>query len=250
MSPQHFSWLYLWIAPHVLVLAVAAAMFRRRLYTDFPIFFSYVIFEFLQFCVLFGIYCHGGPAKLYARIDILCRAGDVALRFGILRELFEGSLAGSAALRRSLEKLRVGLTTLFVVFASALVGMFCLRIIDHWTVQSYWIIESLNAAQCGLLVLVFIWYRFLGHRMSRFSFGIALGFALVLGVELLVWTMCGLAQKYWVAADFLHMGIYHAAVLLWLYCAYVPARSPSALEDIPIRQMREWIADLRRTPQL
>jgi len=164
--------------------------------------------------------------------------------------LLERPLAGIAALPRSLANLRMGLTTLFVVLPSILVGMFCLRIIDHWTVQSYWIIESLNAAQCGLLVLIFLWYRFWGHRMSRFPFGIALGFGLILGVELLLWAMTGLAQKYWVAADFLHMGTYHAAVLLWLYAACAREAVRSDVPSTPLPQMHDWLADLRRTTQL
>ena len=47
--------LVLWIAHPVLQLAVGVAMLRRKLHKTFPVFFSYICFQILSFCVLFPL---------------------------------------------------------------------------------------------------------------------------------------------------------------------------------------------------
>jgi hypothetical protein len=250
MRALHFIWLYLWIVPHALLIVVVIAMFRRRLHKQFPIFFSYLAFEFLRFCILFAIYRHGGPSWLYARIDILCRTGDVALRFGVLQELFDSPLLYDGRLPRNIARLRNGVTALVVIFAAIFVGLFCYRIIDHWTVPSYVVVEAMNASQCGLLILVFLWHRFLGHRMSPFPFGMAVGLGLLVGVEPFVWALAALSPQYWVAADFVNMGTYHLVVVLWLYSAYAREKAPSEVQIAPLPQLQEWVVDLEKTTRI
>ena len=43
----------LWIAHPILQLVVGAAMFRHKLHRVFPVFFGYIGFQILAFCVLF-----------------------------------------------------------------------------------------------------------------------------------------------------------------------------------------------------
>src|ERR1700682_1683981 len=43
----------LWIAHPILQLVVGAAMFRYKLHRVFPVFFAYICFQILAFCVLF-----------------------------------------------------------------------------------------------------------------------------------------------------------------------------------------------------
>ena len=43
MNLSRFVYLYLWIAPHLLLVPVAILMLRRRLHKEFPIFFFYLL---------------------------------------------------------------------------------------------------------------------------------------------------------------------------------------------------------------
>ena len=55
MTAHRLLFLYLWIAPHVLQVALAVMMVRRKLAREFPAFFLYTVFEVLQFAVLFAL---------------------------------------------------------------------------------------------------------------------------------------------------------------------------------------------------
>jgi hypothetical protein len=250
MDVPHFIWLYLWVAPHLLLPVVAVLMFRRRLHRDFPIFFSYLLFEFLQFCILFTMYSLHAPGSAYVRIDIFGRTGSIALHFGILQEMFEAPVAHSVPLRRAMARTLRWLTAFLVALALLFIGSLYYSILSHRVFQAYVIIEALNIAQCGLLVLVFLWHRFLGLRMSPFVFGIALGMGLVAGFEPLRQALndsLGAQNPRFV--DILQMAIYHCAVLIWLYFAQAREKitwdSKAALPDL-----REQAAELGRIVHL
>jgi len=252
MSYEHFIWLYryLWIAPHVLLLAVAVVMVRKKLHRDFPIFFAYLLFEFLQFCLLVTmVYVKISPA-LYFRIDLFDRAVDIALHFGILHELFVAPVAKRLPMRRDMGRILNWVIVVLVALASVFIGASYYKIFNPSFLQGYVIIGTLNAAQCGLIVLVFLWHRFLGLSMSPFAFGIAVGMGLVVSIEPLMQ-----AWKILVAAptgkitDIVSMAAYHAAVLMWLYYALAREKATTGA-DAALPQLIEQAADMGRIAQL
>jgi len=252
MSSQHFIWLYryLWIAPHVLLLAVAVVMFRKKLYKDFPIFFAYLLFEFLQFCLLFTMPSLKITATTYAKIDLFDRAGDIALRFGILQELFGAPLAHNFPMRRKVGRILNSVTVALVVLAAVSIGALYSSIFGFRFPQAYTVVEVLNTAQCGVLVLVFLWHRFLGLRMSSFAFGIAVGMGLVVGLEPLMqaWKALVASPKARIA-DIVSMAAYHLAVLIWLYLALAREKVTSN-SNAALPQLMEQAADMGRIAHL
>lgn len=112
----------------------------------------------------------------------------------------------------------------------------------------YAIDQTLNTLQCGLLVFVFFWYRYLGLKMQNFVVGIALGMGLVAALEPL---LHGLKDSQAVdpqVVDLLRMGAYHVSVLIWLYFARVQEAliSDSAVASFP--DARKWALELGRFP--
>lgn len=248
MAFQHVIWLYLWVVPHVLLAAIAVLMFRKGLQKDFPIFFSYLVFEVLQFCLLFAVHSQQ-KTLMYVRVDMFAVAGSVALRFGILRELFESPLARSVPLRQAMARIMNWGTVVVAALASVFIGALYSSILNHRVFAGYVVIEALNTAQCGLLALLFLWHRFLGLRMSPFAFGIAAGMGLVAGFEPFLRALNdSLAVRYLRVPDLLQMAIYHVAVVVWLYFALAREKirtdSKATLPDL-----REWAADLGRIIQ-
>jgi len=223
MGLEEKIWLYLWAGPHLLLAPIAILMFRRKLYKDFPIFFAYLIFEFLQFCLLFPWHFRPTPLWAYAKADLVLRAGSTALRFGILRDLFEAPVLHNPAVRRTMAPVLHGATFVLVVAALALVGTLYFSDGVHSSIRPYLTVQALNTAQCGLLVLAFLWHRFLGVRMSPFFFGVALGVGLITGSEPLLHALraSSAAVRLIHTVDFAQMGIYHIAVLVWLYYVLV-----------------------------
>jgi hypothetical protein len=250
MSYQHFIWLYLWIAPHLLLAAILFVIFRRGLNKEVPVFFYYLLFECLQFCVLFTMYALATPVRAYVMVDLLCRAGSIAFRFGILQEMFEAPVAHSAQLRRAVARVLNGATAVIVVVAFMFVGSLFYSLFGHETLQAYMMIEGLNTAQCGLLALVFLWHRFLGLRMSPCTFGIALGMGLIAGVEPVMHVLKNsVTQQNWATVDILQMAAYHVAVLIWLY--YAQVREKVAVDShAGLPGLREQAAELGRVVHL
>lgn len=253
MRSHYVTWiyLYLWIVPHVLLPVIAALMVRKRLYKDFPIFFFYLIFEFLQFCLLYGLATWKVSVPTYQNLDMLGRAGSIALRFGILQEMFEAPVAHCAALRKTVSRILNRATAVLV--ALALLFMFSLsyRNLGHRALPPYVISQTLDTAQCGLLALVFFWHRFLAMRMSPFVFGIALGMGLVAGFGPLMHALkYSLSEQNATIPDFLQMAIYHIAVVLWLYFALAQETFDQSARTDGLPHLLGWAADLERRSDL
>ena len=53
MTLRVVLWHYLWIAPHLILVGIAIAMWHRKLVHQFPVFFAYVIEEVIQFLVIY-----------------------------------------------------------------------------------------------------------------------------------------------------------------------------------------------------
>jgi hypothetical protein len=220
---EHPLFYYLWIAPHLLLIVVATLMFRKSRHKNFPIFFSYLIFEFLQFCVIFSLYCLRTPFQTYRQVDILLRAGSIALHFAILQELFGSPLANNSALRQVMAPILKWLTVVLILLAAVFIGWTYYGTPGLRLLQGYVSIEAFNIAQCGLLVLVFLWYRYLGVKMSSPVFGIALGLGLVAGSEPLIHVLKDtVTRRSSQIVDYVQMAIFHVAVLVWLY--FVPGQ--------------------------
>src|ERR1700675_4263498 len=79
--------LALWIAHPVLQLAVAAAIVRNKVRRSFPIFFAYIGFQILSFCVLFPINKWGNYTT-YFYLYWACCAVNLVLGFMIIHEVF------------------------------------------------------------------------------------------------------------------------------------------------------------------
>ncbi len=248
MNLQHLLYRYLFVAPHVLLIPVAIVMFRKGLHRQFPIFFSYLFFELLYLCVFYPIFSRLLilPSWLYLDLDMFFRAGDIAFHFGILQELFEAPVRHNDSLRQTSTSIVRWVTSALVVMASAFIG-FQYYSQSHQLPRSYASIEALNIAQCFLLVLVFLWHRFLGLKMSTFAFGIALGLGLTAILEPLfnAWKDSMFMQRPFIP-DFLQMGTYHCSVLIWLYFALVREKVSSQSKAATLIEIRESAADMGR----
>jgi hypothetical protein len=248
MGYQHLFWffLYLWIVPHLLLLAVAIVMFRKKLHKQYPIFFLYLLFGFLEFCVVFTMSRLNVPAALYVKVDLMGRIGDAALSFGIIQELFAAVLVDLGPMQNPMVRVLRWTTVALVLLASLFIATLCYSSVNPGSFRPYWSMEALDIAQCSLLFLVFLWHRFLGVRMRSLTFGIALGMGLVAAVDLVA-----LAFKTSMVVlngrmlDMLNMAAYHAAVLTWLYFALV--RGSVAIGSLAfLTQLHERATELGR----
>ena len=251
MISSHILSVYLWIAPHALLLGVVIVLLRNGRYREFPLFFSYVVFEFFQFCLLLVmVRLDSVSLSTYTQTDLFCRTGSLALHFGIIKELFEAPLGHSPGLRKSVAFPLQLASVLFVIFASAFTAFLYMGERTAAFVQPYVIEQVVDTAQCGLLVVVFIWHRFLGIWMKNASFGIALGLGLITGINPLLHALRKYVDVNSGFTNTISALAFHVSVLIWFYFALVQekgAQVPNAYHPIDIRG---WNAELARFSQL
>jgi len=249
---------YLWVAPHLLLVPAVVLMFRRGLHKDFPIFFSYLIFEFVQFIVLFSLYIvyfeflhYQVPPQTTIIADLIGRTGSIALHFGILQELFEWPVAHNPQLRGTTARMLKWVSGILIVVALLFIGSLYYHTVGHRLVPAYATLEALNLAQCGVIVFIFLWYQYLGLRMTPFVFGIVLGTGVTACSEPLIhaWSD-SLAFKRTLLPNELGMVAFHLTVLIWLYYAYAQKKIMLSAGSLPTPRLREFAANSERIVRL
>ena len=178
----------LWMTHPVLELSLAGVLFWRRLHRTFPVFFAYVVFQFVNFALLFPIYrYHNGRPYFYAYW--ISAAISLAIGFKVIHEIFLDVLRPYPNLNDlgTLLFKWAGLVMLLVAIVvtaasqpgsdtvlgqAVIIGQRCMRFI-----------------QCGLILFLLFFSRHLGVSRRQYSFGIALGFGSFAAVELVVFAL-------------------------------------------------------------
>lgn len=210
----------LWVAHPLMLVGLAAVMWRRKLLRTYPSFFAYIVTEVALFLVLFlneknlDVYYYG--YWVGATVSAL-------LGFKVIHEVFSDVLRPFHALRDFSSMLFrwAGLVVMLIAAMSAIgstssglgsvaVGLLTLE-------------RSVRVMQCGLVLFLLMFSRYLGSSPRHRSFGIALGFGIFAVVEfaLLGMQFAKLIDGH--TLNILNMGAYNAAVVIWLVYAIAPA---------------------------
>jgi len=175
--------LALWIAHPVLELVLAGIMFWRRLHRTFPIFFAYIVFQVLNFLVLFPIY-RSGSNTAYFYAYWICAAISLAIGFKVIHEIFLDVVRPYPNLK-DLGNLLFKWAAV-VMFLVAMVVTAASQPGSHALITQAVIIvqRCVRFMQCGLILFLLCFSVHLGVSRRQHSFGIALGFGAFASVEL------------------------------------------------------------------
>ena len=245
-----FALYYLWIAPHVLLVAVALFMYTRRLHKDFPVFFVYTLYETLGFLLRFAAYTagHGLGGSLYRYVFIVTAAGSTALRFGIIQEIFNNVFHDYPRLEATATASMRWVTGLLLV-AAILAALYSSGAVsDNLMVGVSLLSRSVTIIQAGLLLFLFLFSRMFGLSWRSFVFGIAFGFAIFSSTELAFWAarLTDPTEHTKSLLDLLPTGSYHLSVLVWL--GYLlAAEKPVGAATYPVPEMDQWSGELERS---
>jgi hypothetical protein len=252
MAQWHkFVLYYLWVAPHLLLAALPLLMLARRLHRKFPVFFAYSIYETLGFTLLFSTYVGTAePRTLYRHIFIATLPGSIALRFGIIQEIFNNVFHDYPRLENLVTASRRWLTGILVLVAIWSALFFTGPRPDDVMGNIAVFDRSVAIIQVGLLLLLFLFSRWFGLSWRSYVFGTALGFAIVATTELAVWAirLMDLSEPAKNFLDLLPTGSYHVTVLVWLgYLLAAEKVSTPANRSTP--GIDQWSGELERYPQ-
>lgn len=211
----------LWSLRPVIGSALAVLMFERSLHRRFPFFFGYVLFKVVDYFILFPIVVRSQPfyianfAIRYPCAYWVDAAVCAVLGFAVIHEVWMDLFRPLPALK--------GLGT--VLFEWALLAMLLAAVVvvavtqvTHAPLTQAFIIgqRCVRVIQCGLILFLLVFASQMKVSWRRSGIGIALGFGLFAGVELVA-----LAMKYGHhvtsrSADLMIIGAYTLSMIMWI----------------------------------
>jgi hypothetical protein len=253
LQAHSLIWHYLWLAPHILQLALAVYVWRQGLHRLFPIFFAYLIFEALEEFILYGLDLSPSvSSKGFWGTYFIGRIAEGLLKIALIGELF-GNLVGrwrtlasfGNRLIRSLGAVLVVLAVVAAAYVPVDNPQFAIVSRAHLLEQTFYIVQS------GLIVFLFLFAAHFNLDWDNRSFGIAVGFALVVCEHLATWAVMAsgaLMDKRYLL-DFLNMATYHVAVLIWFYYLLPRKTTTMSAVSLPENNLAIWNRELERLLQ-
>jgi hypothetical protein len=233
---SYLTYEVLWIAHPVLQFAVATAMFRRRQYRVFPVFSAYLVFQIAGFMILFPVYKWGGYAQYFYGYWTLS-AISVVLGFRVIQEVFQDvfrpyhTLKDLGVVLFRWAALVMLLVAGVVMAASPAAGDPILQAII--TLQ-----RCVRVVQCGLILFLLIFSRYLGVSWRQQSFGIALGFGSFAAVELALVALHASAHLSQLTLNLFNFAAYNFVILIWL--AYSLIKAPLRASTANVLMSQRW----------
>src|SRR5690348_536252 len=180
-SPQMM--LELWILQAITQAATTVILYHRKLRKEFPAFFLYMVVQLVTFCVQFPVYKYADGVTYY-KVYWIATAVDLFISFKIIHEIFMEVFKPYHALK-DLGTALFKWAALVMVLLSAVLISINASWQDPLLTSIFTVQRCVRVVQCGLVVFLFAFSRSLQVSWRRLSFGIALGFGVVAGGELL-----------------------------------------------------------------
>lgn len=232
MSPNaNFAYYALWFAHPVLQASLAAVMLWRRLHRTFPVFFGYVVFQICVFALTFPL----RGARFYTIFFYVywaTTAISVVLGFRVIHEVFLDVFRPYHTLRDLGSVLFKWAGLVMLLVAGVVAASTASATEDPVPTGIMTLQRSVRVVQCGLILFLLVFSRYLGTNWRQRSFGIALGFGAFAGIELSLVAINGATNNVFnqVLSSFINMGAYNLTILTWMGYMLVksPARQPAA----------------------
>ena len=222
-SPLQLAYYALWAAHPALQLSVAGVLWWRKLHRAFPVFFAYLISQIVTFAILFPVYQWGGYGPYFYSYWI-CQAISLALGFEVIHEVFLDVFKPYHALKDLGTVLfkwaaLVMLLVAGVVAAASPAGQQGPLVQAVLTVQ-----RCIRVIQCGLILFLLVFSKYLGVSWRQHGFGIALGFGSFASMELTLVALNASGHASQIEISIANMVGYNVAILIWL--GYAVRKSP------------------------
>ena len=244
----HFIDYVLWCTSPAIMTLIAAAMYKRRLYKDYPYFFNYVLFQILSFLVQFTLRNWVNWFYVYWTLTAL----SIVVSFAVLLEIFKDAFRPYEALR----DLSVILFRWCALVVLLVAGMWAVTSwhgdqIDNITNAIYLVDRSVRMMQCGMVLFMLLFSEYLGISRRNVVFGIAIGFGFYAAINMLV--MTALTHHSFLSTTSLNRlngSAYIVATLVWLAYTALPAKVRSGVNDVA-QATQKWdivLDDVRNAP--
>ena len=229
--------LALWIAHPLLQLSVAAVMFRRKSHKVFPVFFTYLISQILMFSILFPIFqLEYSDVFFFAYWS--CAAISLAIGFKVIHEIFLDIFRPYHTLK-DLGSVLFQWAALVMLLVAGVVAAASPVAAQGPLVQAILTVQRcVRVTQCGLILFLLVFSKYLGVTWRQHSFGIALGFGSFASAELALLALYASGHISPTTMNLVNMLAYNGAISIWLVYAWI--KSPARDASTSILMSQRW----------
>src|ERR1700751_4755132 len=184
MSPTiNFVYYALWFAHPALEASLVGIMLWRKIHRTFPIFFGYIVFQILVFAITFPLQ---SPRfyVIFFHLYWATTAVSVVLGFKVIHEVFLDVFRPYHTLRDLGSVLFKWAGLVMLMVAGAVAASVWAHGQEPLVSAILTLQRSVRVVQCGLVLFLLVFSRYLGTSWRQKSFGIALGFGVFGMVEL------------------------------------------------------------------
>jgi hypothetical protein len=244
MNPNtQLAYYTLWFAHPVFQMALVGIMLWRQLHRTFPVFFSYLVFQIAVFALTFPL--RVGGARFYTVFFYVywaTTAISVVLGFRVIHEIFLDVFRPYHTLRDlgSVLFRWAGLVMLLVAGVVAASTASSPASGDPLTTAITTLQRSVRVVQCGLILFLLVFSRYLGTNWRQKSFGLALGFGAFAGIELSLVALSASAGNVFnqTLISFINMVAYNLTILTW--SGYMLSKSPAREPATHMLRPQRW----------
>lgn len=221
----------------MLQLAVGAVMYWRGLHRKFPIFFAYIVFQFVTFPVLFYTQRHASYASYFYAYWAYF-AVSLSIGFKVIHEIFLDVFRPYHTLK-DLGSVLFKWAALVMLLVAGVVAAASPTTDQGPLVQAVLTVQRcVRVTQCGLVLFLLVFSRYLGISRKQHSFGIALGFGGFAISELILFALRAAGYVSENAMNLANMGAYNCAIGVWF--GYVLAKSPARDVTANLLASQRW----------
>jgi len=190
LQAHSILWYYLWVAPSVLLLILAALMRRRRLHSVYPFFFAFAVtsaIEQLTLCVADKM--PSVSAEAWWRIFWVGLLAEGLVKFALVGEIFAQFFSRYASVAK-LGKFLIRGIGITLVLAATIAAAYAPKDSPYGLIRGAHLLQqTIFFVECGLLVFIFSFMRYFRLCPDRPVFGIALGLGISACVHLGTWAV-------------------------------------------------------------
>jgi hypothetical protein len=239
--------MFLWWVQPVLQTVVAGVLWRRKIYRQFPIFCWFLVAQVVNFAVTYPLY-KDSTYKWYFIVYWTGEAVNAILGFKVIHEIFLDVFRPYHALKDLGTPIFkwAGAVMLLVSVVVAASNSFNQDPLVHAVTT---LERAVFMVQFGLILFLILFSNFLGVSRRQTSFGIALGFGLFAGTELMLLAMHAGGLVGHTTYNLVNMLSYNSAVIIWLTYSLAPkvSRDPR-VNYLQTQRWEKGLADLQQAP--
>jgi hypothetical protein len=227
---------FLWVLGPIFQVAILVTMRKRDLHRDYPMFFTYTLFQVIGTILDVIAYKFGGYATYFYTYWIHTALG-IGLGFFVIKEVFTNMLKPYAGLRDAgvlIFRWAAALLILISVMSYASgTGNGAARILREVVTME----RNVRFIQCGLLLFVVMCSNHIGVSWRSMSSGIAFGFGFFAAVDLII-SNALLSKGYFFSRQLAPIAgqlAYASAVILWFTYSMLPQPEQKAVREMVYR---------------